>query len=78
MHTNLSQNMNLSITLHIKSVCKNFKHLILNIKMSEEIAKLKSHSIVNFSFLDGDVPRRASYAVYISQLIWFAKLQRAK
>ena len=28
--------------------------------------------IVNFSFLDGDVPRRTSYGVYISQLIRFA------
>ena len=28
--------------------------------------------IVNFSFLDGDVPRRPSYGVYISQLIIFA------
>ena len=29
--------------------------------------------IVNFTFLDGDVPRRASsYGVYISQLIRFA------
>ena len=27
--------------------------------------------IVNFSFLDGDVPRRTSYGVYISQLIRF-------
>ena len=25
--------------------------------------------IVNFPFLDGDVPRRASYGVYISQLV---------
>ena len=25
--------------------------------------------IVNYPFLDGDVPRRASYGVYISQLI---------
>ena len=30
--------------------------------------------IVNFTFLDGDVPRRASYGVYISQLIWFARV----
>ena len=30
---------------------------------------------VNFPFLDGDVPRRASYGVYISQLIRFASLQ---
>ena len=29
--------------------------------------------IVNFPFLDGDVPRRTSYAVYISQLIRFAR-----
>ena len=30
--------------------------------------------IVNFPFLDGDVPRRASYGVYISQLIMFARV----
>ena len=29
--------------------------------------------IVNFTFLDGDVPRRVSYGVYISQLIRFAR-----
>ena len=29
--------------------------------------------IVNFPFLDGDVPRRTSYGVYISQLIIFAR-----
>ena len=29
--------------------------------------------VVNFPFLDGDVPRRTSYAVYISQLIRFAR-----
>ena len=29
--------------------------------------------IVNFPFLDGDVPRRTSYGVYISQLITFAR-----
>ena len=29
--------------------------------------------IVNFTFLDGDVPRRTSYGVYISQLIRFAR-----
>ena len=29
--------------------------------------------IVNFPFLDGDVPRRTSYEVYISQLIRFAR-----
>ena len=30
--------------------------------------------IVNFPFLDGDVPRRTSYGVYISQLMRFARL----
>ena len=30
--------------------------------------------IVNFPFLDGDVPHRSSYGVYISQLIRFARL----
>ena len=30
--------------------------------------------IVNFPFLDGDVPRRPSYGVYISQLIKFARV----
>ena len=30
--------------------------------------------IVNFAFLDGDVPRRASFGVYISQLIRFARV----
>ena len=29
--------------------------------------------IVNFPFLDGDVPRRTSYGVYITQLIRFAR-----
>ena len=30
--------------------------------------------IVNFPFLDGDVPRRPSYWVYISQLIRFSRV----
>ena len=30
--------------------------------------------IVNFPFLDGDVPRCPSYGVYISQLICFARV----
>ena len=29
--------------------------------------------IVNFPFLDGDVPRRASYGVYISRLVRLAR-----
>ena len=30
--------------------------------------------IVNFSFLDGDVPRSPSYGVYLSQLIRFGRV----
>ena len=30
--------------------------------------------IVNFPFLDGDVPRSTSYGVYISHLIHFARV----
>ena len=30
--------------------------------------------IVNFPFLDGDVPRFTSYGIYISQLIRFARV----
>ena len=30
--------------------------------------------LVNFVFLDGDVPRRTSYGVYISQLNRFARI----
>ena len=30
--------------------------------------------IVNFQFIDGDVPRSPSYGVYISQLIRFARV----
>ena len=35
---------------------------------------MTDYDIVNFPFLDGDVPRRPSYGVYISQLIRFARL----
>ena len=31
--------------------------------------------IVNFPFLDGDLPRSPSYGVYISQLIRFARVR---
>ena len=32
------------------------------------------YNLVNFPVLDGDVPRRASYGVYFSQLIRFARV----
>ena len=34
---------------------------------------ISDFDIGNFPFLDGDVPRRTSYGVYISQLIRFAR-----
>ena len=36
--------------------------------------KRDDFDIVNFPFLDGDVPRSISYGVYISQLIRFARV----
>ena len=54
--------------------------LNLHLSISDGFVKTKSYDkrddfdiIVNFSFLDGDVPRSTSY-VYISQLIRFARV----
>ena len=59
------------------------KHLGLGLNLSShnDIVSTKIYDkrddfnfdIVNFPFLDGDVPRRPSYGVYISQLIRFAR-----
>ena len=47
---------------------------ISNVTVSTKIYdKRDDFDIVNFPFLDGDVPRRTSYGVYISQLIRFAR-----
>ena len=54
--------------------------LDLHLSISDGFVKTKTYDkrddfdfdIVNFPFLDGDVPRSASYGVYISQLIRFA------
>ena len=56
--------------------------LDLHLSVTNEIVSPKSYDkcddfvfdIVNFPFLDGDVPRRASKGVYISQLIRFARV----
>ena len=53
----------------------------LNLSIYNDIVSTKIYDkwddfnfdIVNFPFLDGDVPRRASYGEYISQLIRYAK-----
>ena len=55
--------------------------LDLNLCVSNSTVSTKNYdkrddfdfNIVNFPFLDGDVPRRTSYGVYISQLIRFAR-----
>ena len=56
--------------------------LDLNLSITNGIVSSKSYDkrddfnfeIVNFPFLDGDVPRSPSYGVYISQLNRFAKV----
>ena len=56
--------------------------LDLHLSISDGFVKTKIYDkrddfdfdIVNFPFLDGDVPRSASYDVYISQLIRFARV----
>ena len=56
--------------------------LDLHLSISDGFVKTKIYDkrddfnfdIVNFPFLDGDVPRLASYGVYISQLIRFARI----
>ena len=56
--------------------------LDLHLSISNDIVSTKIYDerddfdfeIVNFPFLDGDVPRSTSYGVYISQLIRFARL----
>ena len=56
--------------------------LDLNLSITNGIVSSKSYDkrddfnfeIVNFPFLDGDVPRSPSYGVYISQLIGFARV----
>ena len=50
---------------------------ITNGKVSSKIYDKRddfNFEIVNFPFLDGDVPRSPSYVVYISQLIRFARV----
>ena len=53
--------------------------LDLHLSISNDIVSTKIYDkrddfeIVNFTFLDGDVPRSTPYGVYISQLIRFAR-----
>ena len=55
--------------------------LDLNLSIHNDIVSIKIYDkrddfnfdIVNFPFLDGEIPRRTSYGVYISQLMCFAR-----
>ena len=59
--------------------------LDLHLSISNDIVSTKTYDkrddlgfeIVNFPFLDSDVPRSTSYGVYISQLIRFARANLA-
>ena len=52
-------------------------HCVLNKNINPSLVLVQpgrlDFEIVNFPFLDGDVPRSTSYGVYISQLIRFAR-----
>ena len=48
--------------------------LDLNLAITIGIVSSNNFEIVNFPFLDGDVPRSPSYGVYISQLIRFERV----
>ena len=56
--------------------------LDLNLSITNDIVSFKIYDkhddfnfeIINFPFLEGDVPRSPSYGVYISQLIRFARV----
>ena len=64
-------------------VFPDYTHLLfLNLFITNGIVSYKIYDkldhfdfeIVNFPFLDGDVPRSPSYGVYISQLIRFSRI----
>ena len=61
--------------------CSFFRIFNLHLSISNDIVSTKIYDkrddfdfeIVNFPFLDGDVPRSTSYGVFFSQLIRFAR-----
>ena len=66
----------------IESVSEGFPLPLLHLSISTDLFHPKIYDmrddfdfdIVNFPFMDGDVPRSTSYGVYISQLIRFARV----
>ena len=78
IYTLQSSNLIKPISLIFEYRSCNFR---LALSISNDIVSTKIYDkrndfdfeIVNFPFLDGDVPRSTSYGVYISQLIRFAR-----
>ena len=70
------------LKLYVRAVIESdASFLDLHLSISNDIVSTKIYDkrddfdfqIVNFPFLDGDVPRSTSYGIYISQLIRFAR-----
>ena len=72
--------MNIELCAFVLTI-KRLMHLDLHLSITNDIVSTKIYDkrddfdfeIVNFPFLDGDVPRATSYGVYISQLIRFTR-----
>ena len=67
--------------MYIKAYDTKAAFLDLHLSISNDVVSTKVYDkrdfeIVDFPFLDGDVPRSTFYGVYISQLIRFARASR--
>ena len=64
----------IQVNLHLYGLLLDLKKWPLNTgDCLIQVAFKTGLTVVNFHFLDGDVPRPTSYGVYISQLIRFAR-----
>ena len=66
----IRQNRLFILSLHLTNISNTTKFICKH-KWLDDF----NFEIVNFPFLDGDVPRSPSYGVYISQLIHFARVR---
>ena len=77
----LNDILNINIVYFDNTSDKEAAFIDLHLSISNDIVSTKIYDkpddfdfeIVNFPYLDGDVPRSTSYGVYISQLIRFAR-----
>ena len=77
-HANAIKNLRFaSLTLGSEYLSKHVTYVTWHNEWARKLSDDKrddfDFEIVNFPFLDGDVPRSTSYGVYISQLIRFAR-----